>query len=473
MRLLPLLLLPLLAACTLGPDYHRPELEVPTTWRQAAATDSPFADRTWWQAFEDPVLDQLVETAVHNNLELQLAGARVDQLLGLLQTSRAQFFPQTGYGIGVSRQDNAINPLSSVDPPAFTSYQGSVNVSWELDFWGRIRRANEAARAQLLASEEARRAVLVSLVANLATGYIALRSYDEQLEIANATLQSYAETLRIFRLRHQHGTISRVELSQIESQYESAAQTIPRLQALITQQEHLLSLLLGAYPGPIPRGRPLAALTPPPLPEVLPLNLLERRPDLRQAEQDLIAVNAGIGAARALYFPRVSLSGLLGRQSDALAELFRSGGGFWSMGADLAGPLVTFGAVEGQVAQAESLALQGRLRYEQAVKNAFREVEDGLVATLRNREQLASQQRQTEALDQYARLARLTFDNGSSSYLQVLDAERTLFSVRLSRSQTAAAVLVAHIDVYKALAGGWVDQVDPQTLAREPAAAEE
>lgn len=461
-RLLILLLVSLLAACTLGPDYLRPALDKPDSWRFAPDSVGQFVDRTWWQAFDDPVLDQLVETALQNNLDLLLASARVDQFLGLLQTSRSQFYPQLGYGAGASRQDNAISPISSVDPPVFSSYQGSLNLSWELDLWGRIRRSNEAARAQLVASEEARRAVLVSLVANLAAGYINLRGYDQQLEIARATRDSFAETLQIFRLRHQHGTISRVELSQIESQYESAVQAIPRLQALIAQQEHLLSLLLGANPGSIPRGRSLVELMPPPLPEVLPLSLLERRPDLRQAEQELIAANAGIGAAKALYFPTISLSGLLGRQSDALSELFNSGGGFWSMGANLAGPLVTFGNVRGQLDQAEALALQGRLRYELAVKNAFKEVEDGLVATLRSREQLDSQQRQIHALDQYARLARLKFDNGNSSYLQVLDAERTLFSARLSQAQTAAALLVAHINVYKALAGSWVEQVDPQ-----------
>ncbi len=468
MKLFATLLLVLLAAaCTSGPDYVRPDLPIPVAWRVETPSGEQQVDLCWWRAFDDPVLDQLILTAVQNNLDLQMAAARVDQFMGLLQTSRSQFFPQIGYGAGASRRDNAVDPLTATDPPAFSTFQGVANLNWELDLWGRLRRSHEAVRAQILANEEARRAALVSLVANLASGYITLRGYDRQLEIATATLGSYTETLRIFRLRHQHGTISRIELSQIESQCENAAQAIPRLQALIARQEHFLSLLGGDNPAPIPRGLPLEELTPPPLPDVLPLALLERRPDIRQAEQELIAANARLGEAKALYFPTVSLSGLLGRQSDALADLFREGGGFWSMGADLAGPLVTFGAIKGQVAQAESLVQQSRLHYERSIKTAFGEVEDALVAVIRTREQLRAQKRQTQALERYARLSRLKFENGSSSYLQVLDAERTLFAARLSKAQTATAVLVSYVNVYKSLAGGWVEMADSQALPNE------
>lgn len=463
MRIYSALLIPiLLASCTVGPDYVRPQLEIPTSWRIDVSEGATTVDSTWWAAFNDPVLDQLVMEAMRDNLDLKLATIRLDQFLGILETSRSQFFPQTGYGAGVSRQDNAISPLSNVDPPAFSTYQGFTNISWELDLWGRIRRSNEAARSQLLSNEEGRRAVLLSLVANVSTGYVTLRGYDHQLNIARATQKSYAETLRIFQLRHQHGAVSGVELSQVKSQYENAAQTIPRLEALVAQQEHLLSVLLGKNPGSIPRGKSIEKLIPPGLPNDLPLTLLERRPDIRQAEYETIAANARIGEAKALYFPTISLSGLLGRQSSELADLFQHGGGFWSMGGNLAGPLFSFGAVAGQVRQAESLAAQAVTRYEQTVKNAFRDVEDALVAFIKIREQLDSLERQVQALNTYARLSGLKYESGSMGYLQVLDADRTLFSAQLAQSQTRANLLNSYINIYRSLGGGWVDLVDPQ-----------
>ncbi|MBV5330985.1 TolC family protein, partial [bacterium] len=255
---------------------------------------------------------------------MQLATARVEQYLGLLDTSRSQFFPQAGFDVSATRQEYTGAP--------FSTYQSVLNVSWELDLWGRIRRATEATQAQLFATEEGRRAVLVSLVANVASNNINLLGLDLQLEIARATEKSYAETLRIFRLRHQYGTISGIELRQIESQQEDALLAISNIKAQIALQENQLSTLLGRNPGPVIRGKTLDTLVPPPLPNVLPLTLLERRPDIRQAEFELIAANARIGEAKAQYFPTVSLSGLLGRQSSELADLFRQDRGIWSLG---------------------------------------------------------------------------------------------------------------------------------------------
>jgi outer membrane protein, multidrug efflux system len=461
MKILPLLLLTMtLAGCTtVGPEYQRPETDIPSTWRSATPPEEQPVGTQWWQAFADPVLSGLVDQAVLGNRDLLLATARVDQYLALLETTRAQFFPQVGYALAATRQDNAIPPLSTTNPPAYSTFQGALNVAWELDLWGRIRRADEAARAQVLATEEDRRAVLISLISNVASSYITLRGYDRQLEIARETSQSYEETRRIFRLRHRHGTISGIELKQIEYQYENAAQTIPHIEALIAHQEHLLSILLGNNPGAIPRGKELDEFSTPLLPMVLPLSLLDRRPDIRQAEYQLMAANARIGEAKALYFPTISLSGLLGRQSSELSDLFRSGGGFWSLGGSVAGSLISFGAVSGQVAQAEALARQAVLRYEQTIQAVFREVEDALVSTLKFNEQLQVQRRQIEILSEYARLSRLTFESGSSTYLQVLDAERALFSAQLNLTQTKVNVLDATIKLYRSLAGEWINEV--------------
>ena len=457
MKLMPTLLLTVtLAGCTtVGPDYQRPETALPDAWRSEVPAEEHLVDTQWWTAFADPVLSGLVDQALLGNRDLLLATARVDQYLAALDTTRSQFFPQAGYALDANRQDNASTPLSATNPPAYTTLQGSLNISWELDLWGRIRRADEAARAQLLATEEERRAVLVSLVSKVASTYITLRGYDQQLEIAHETQQLHGETRRLFRLRHRHGTISGIELKQIESQYENAAQTIPQLQALIARQEHLLSILLGENPQGIPRGKEFNDFRPPALPKVLPLSLLDRRPDIRQAEYQLIAANARIGEAKALYFPTISLSGLLGRQSADLSGLFRSGGGFWSLGGSAAGSLISFGAISGQVAQAEALARQSVLRYELAIQQAFREVEDALVSTLKYGEQLQAQQRQIEILTEYARLSRLSFESGSSGYLQVLDAERTLFSAQLDLIQTKVNVHDSTIELYRALAGEW------------------
>lgn len=452
-----LLLIAAMAGCTAaGPDYRRPQTDIPAAWRSTLPAQGEPGPNAWWQSYADPVLSGLIDQAIATNRDVLLATARIDQYLALMATSRSRSFPQIGYALGANRQDTGLNPLSGTDSPAYTTVQAGLNVAWELDLWGRLHRADEAARAQVLASEEERRGVLVSLVGNVAASYILLRGYDRQLQIARETKRSYEETRRIFRLRHHHGTISGVELKQVESQYEQAAQTIPRIESLITQQEHLLSILLGENPGPIPRGKQLHDLDVLPFPAALPLSLLERRPDIRRAEYELMAANARIGEAKALYFPTISLSGLLGRQSGELADLFRSGAGFWSLGGTVAGSLITFGGVSGQVAQAEALARQAVLRYEQTIQAAFREVEDALVGTLKSREQLQAQQRQIEILTEYARLSRLTFESGTTSYLQVLDAERTLFSAQLDLVRTHVNLLTSTIDLYRAFAGDWV-----------------
>lgn len=457
----------LLCGCTIGPDYVRPETQPPPAWRVDYESAAQAADVAWWERFDDPALNALIDTALRENLDLLTAAARVEEFLGALDTTRSEFFPQIGASATALRQQDTETGPAPIPKNPYSYYQGVLSASWEIDLWGRIRRATEAARAEVLASEEGRRAVLLSLVTDVASGYITLRGLDRQLEITRETERAYAESLRLFNLRHDYGTVSRVELSQIESQYEVAAQEIPRLEALVRQQENLLSLLLGRNPGPIPRGRSIDELAAPAIPADLPSTLLERRPDIVQAEQVLVAANARIGVARALYFPRIALTGLYGTASSDFGDLFEGPSEIWSLGGDALAPIFTFGAISGQVKQAEAIQKQALFQYEQTILAALREVEDALIGTTKGHEQSASQQRQVRALTDYARLARLQYEAGTTDYLKVLDADRSLFSGQLAAVQTQTGVFVSLINVFKAMGGGWVDEADRRTAAAE------
>jgi multidrug efflux system outer membrane protein len=449
----------LLCACSVGPDYVRPAIPVQEHWNVEYQAAANLANTQWWRQFGDPVLDSLIEAAVRGNLDLKVATARVDQFLGVLDTTRSQYFPQisAGYTGGKQRQPGLPSE----------SHQATVNASWELDLWGRIRRSNEAAQAQIIGSEAGHRGVLMTLVANVASGYLTLGGLDRQLEVTRATEKAYAESLKLFQLRFQYGTVSQLEVSQSESQYEAARQSIPAYESLIRQQENLISLLLGRPPGPIPRGKRLDELTPPGIPAGLPSELLERRPDIIQAEQTLIAANAQIGVAKAAYFPKISLTGALGVASSDIGKLFVAGADIWSVGGQIAAPLLNFGAISGQVKQAEAQKQQAMFQYQQAILTGFREVEDALIKTTKGREQLEAQKRQVQALEEYARLSRLQFEAGTSNYLQVLDADRSLFSGRLAFNQTKFDLLTAIVSVYKSMGGGWDTEADKLNLPNE------
>jgi multidrug efflux system outer membrane protein len=300
----------------------------------------------------------------------------------------------------------------------------------------------------------------MTLVANVASGYLTLKGLDRQLEITRATEKAYAESLKLFQLRFQYGTVSQLEVSQAESQYESARQSIPLYESQIRQQENLISLLLGSPPGPIPRSKGLDELTAPGIPAGLPSELLERRPDIIQAEQALIAANAQIGVAKAAYFPKISLTGILGVASSDIGKLFKTGTDIWSAGGQVAAPLLNFGSLSGQVKQAEAQQQQALFQYQQAILTGFREVEDALIKTTKGREQLEAQERHVRSLEEYARLSRLQFEAGTASYLQVLDADRSLFSGRLALNQTQFDLLTAIVSVYKSMGGGWDTEAD-------------
>jgi outer membrane protein, multidrug efflux system len=460
----------LLAACAVGPDYKRPQIDPPAEWRIDYPKAAEVANAAWWKQFGDPALDQLIETALRENLDVQAASARVDQFLGVLSTTRSQFFPQFGYSGDASRNRASQvgpTPLAPGVNPEYSLYQGSLNAAWQIDLFGRVRRQSEAAQAQVYASEQGRRGVILSVVTTAAVSYIVLRSLDRQLEIARATAQNYADTKALFQLRFQGGVVSEVELAQIESQYQLALAAIPSLEQSIAAQENLISVLLGRYPGAIPRGKPIDELVPPAIPAGLPSELLERRPDILQAEQNLVSANANIGVAKSLYFPTISITGLFGSVSTAASDFLTGPARAWSVGAGLAGPIFTFGGIGGQVQTAEAATQEAMLFYRSTILNAFRETNDALVGSQKKREEAEAQARRVRALRDYARLSRLRFDNGVVGYIEVLFAENDLFSAELTAVSTQAERYTQLINVYKAMGGGWVDAADAVALPQK------
>ena len=452
-----------LGGCTVGPDYVRPAVDTPPSWRITDAEAKDAANATWWGQFNDPVLDSLVRTALRENLDLQIAAARVDEFAGRYGFVRADLFPQAGANAAAGRQ-RFTEETGNTNAPGtnFTlgNYSATLGATWEPDVWGRIRRATEAARADLVGSEEGRRAVILSLVGSVAGSYVNLRGLDRQLEIAKETAMSRGESLALFKLRFEGGFTSEVEYVQVKSQYEEAMATVPAFEKAITRQENALSVLLGRNPGPIPRGKTIDQLTLPPIPAGLPSGLLARRPDILLAEQNLIAANARIGVAKAAYYPAIGLTGFLGSSSTDLSNLFTGPARVWSYSAPVSLPIFTAGKIAGDVRASEAIRRQALAGYRKAIQTAFREVDDALVDQARTREQLAAQTSQVEALRKYLELAQLRFDNGYASYLEVLDAQRSLFNAQLSRTQNQGVLFQAMIDLYKAMGGGWVTEAD-------------
>jgi len=456
-----LTLLLLTWGCTVGPDYQRPAIDTPAGWRVTDQQARDLADTAWWRQFNDPVLNDLIDVALRENKDLLIAAARIEQFAGRYGVVRADLFPQVGASGEYNRQrvsatgDNRPTPGYQLTTDTFAANLGA---SWELDLWGRVRRSTEAARAQLIASEEGRRAVILSLVANVASGYINLRDLDRQLEISRSTTKTRQDSYLVFKERYGGGIISEFELSQNKSQYAETLATIPALEKAVSQQENGLSVLLGRNPGPIVRGKSIDGLALPQVVAGLPSDLLTRRPDILQAEQTLIAANAQIGVAKAAYFPTISLTGAYGSASADLGDLFKGPSRAWQYSAPISLPLFTAGKIAGSVREAEALQQQALLSYQQAIQAGFQEVNDALTAQAQTRKQLAAQQNQVDSLRQYADIARLRYENGYSDYLVVLDAERSLFNAQLSYTQTQGQLHLALISLYKALGGGWTDQ---------------
>jgi multidrug efflux system outer membrane protein len=454
-----------LFGCAVGPNYKRPSVEIPPSWRFEEKEAREVANTAWWEQFEDRVLNELIQTALKENKDVKIAAARVEEFMGDYITTRAALFPQVGAGASASRSritEKGTVPLTGVENPA-DSYQVFLNASWEIDLWGKLRRATEAARADLLSKEEGRRVIILTLVTSVANAYVKLRDLDKQLEIAKRTAESREESYNLFKLELRIGVISETELYQAKSEYEQALVTIPLLEKTIAQQENALSVLLGRNPGPIPRGKTIDEFVLPAVPAGLPSDLLANRPDILQAEQVLIAANARIGVAKSLYFPSISLTGMFGSASMDLSNLFSGPAKVWSFAAPLTAPIFTGGAIRGQVRSAKAVQQQALLGYQQSIQTGFREVEDALVDQRKSREQLEVQAQRVESLRNYVSLARLRFDNGSQSYLEVLDAERSLFAAELAWAQTKGVLFQSLVNVYKAMGGGWVSVADHLT----------
>ena len=458
--LLATLLAVCIAGCTVGPDYQRPTVLAPTDWRMDYPKATDVANTKWWEQFADPMLNELVETALRENLDVRIAAARVDQFIGALTSTRSQLFPQIGYGADASRiRTSAVGqpPLPAGADPYFSLYQGSLSASWQLDLFGRVRRLTDAAQAQVYASEQAQHGVVLTLVTSVATSYIALRALDRQLQIAQSTANNFTATARLFDLRFKAGIVAKTELMQIKSQQQQALAAIPAFEQAIAAQENLISILLGRNPGPIARGKTIDQLVAPRIPADLPSALLQRRPDILQAEQNLVATNANIGATRALYYPNISLTGLLGTVSTVFSSLLTDPASAGLLAAGVTGPIFTFGGIEGQVSSAEAQNRQALLVYQQTILGAFRETNDALTGSQKKIIEVAFQDERVQALREFARLSTLRFDKGVSGYLEVLVAENELFAAELAAVRLLADRYIQLINVYQAMGGGWVD----------------
>ncbi len=457
-----------LAACAVGPDYSRPALSTPASFRMAGVekeTES-FANLPWWDLLQDQELQRLIRTALEGNKDLKRAAASIEEYQARLYIARTDFAPQLSGTANAPAFGRNAQFLVPGFPNVFNYYlQG--NLSWELDFWGRVRRSNEAARGDLLSKEENRRAVVLELVSNVAQAYFDLLQFDMQLDIAKRTLQSWEESVRIARTRLRQGVIAKLDADQFEAERANAAARASELERQLVQKENQLSLLLGRNPGSIRVGSRLTEqVMPPEVTAGIPSQLLQRRPDLVRAEQELAAATARIGMAKADRFPKLSLTGILGVASPQLSKLFANGTDFGVVGPSLAGPLLNAQILGFQQEAAEAQARQAVAQYEQAILVAFKEVEDALVAVRTAREQRSAQAEQVESLRSAFRLASLRYQGGLANYLDVLIAQRNLFDAELSLTSTHRLHLVSVVQLYKALGGGWSPQDSDKATPR-------
>lgn len=450
-----------MAGCTLGPDFVKPDMAPPEAYRTDIMPGTSADDLKWWEFFDDPVLYGLVTTALENNKDLGVAVSRMEEARASLGFTRADQFPRLDLQGGASR-GNFSGGTRSQD----TNYYAYIApvLSWEIDFWGKFRRATESARAALLSSDYAVQTVQLALVAEVAAAYYLLLDYHQRLTISKATLQSRMESLRIIGLRFDKGTVPEIDLNQAQIQKEIAEEAIPLYERLIANTENALSALLGRFPGAVPTGPELKRqLLPPEIPAGIPSAVLTRRPDVAEAMYALQAQTAQIGVAQALRLPAINLTGLAGVATSEVSNI-QSDGGVWSVGGSLLGPIVDFGKNRSRVEIEEARTRQALLRYENTVLTAFREVDDALVNIETLKRQTDAIQRRLQAAANANFLSKERYDKGVTSYLEVLDSERTLFEVELGNSQLRQQLFNAYVQLYKALGGGWMTK---EELAQE------
>jgi multidrug efflux system outer membrane protein len=463
----------LLSGCAVGPNYEPPPLASPETFRGEAAppSASSLADLPWWEVFNDPTLVALIQESLQNNYDLRIAVARVEQASAGVGIARSEIFPQLEYGFAASRGRNSfLGGISGVNTGTRNFFVAALNVSWEIDIWGRIRRATEAAQGQFLATDAARRGVILSLVAGVAQAYFELRELDAELEITRNSVDTFQKTVALFTRQFQGGVASKLEVDRAQAALSQAAATVPRLESQIVAQEDQLCVLLGRPPGPIPRGALLIdqQMPSPEVPAGLPSALLERRPDLVQAEEVAFSANANVGVSIANFLPTIGLTSIYGSQSTQLSNLLTKGTGLWGVAGQAAGPLFRGGQLYYSYKGAQASLEETQAQYQGTVLTALQEVSDALSAREKLIESREQQVVAVTALEESVRLSLLRYTDGLSNYIEVLDAQQQLFPAQTTLAQVERDQLLAVVQLYKALGGGWSIDATPGTPAPTP-----
>jgi outer membrane protein, multidrug efflux system len=449
----------LVAGCRVGPNYHRPVVKSPTAFRdlsenaQVQAQAASYADLPWWQVFQDPQLQELIRTALKQNYDLQLATERINSARAQVIVTRSNLFPR------VQGNGNFAGGKESNFQTKFNFLTLTADAAFQLDFFGRLRRATEASRAQLLATEDARQTVILTLVSDVASAYFALLQLDLQLQITRNTVAAQEASVKLTNLRIEHGVATKLDVLQAQQVLDSANAQIPDLERQIAQEENAISILLGNYPQAVPRGRSLVEQSlPPEVPPGLPSSLIERRPDIREAEQILVAANAEVGVAKAQFFPQISLTGSGGGafgRSSAFSGLMSSQIGTWSYGAQVGQPIFTGGALRGNLRLAKSQHQQALISYQQAIQRAFGDVSDAIIAYQKFHQVRVRQEDSVADLRESVRLSNMRYKGGTTTYLEVLDGQRSLFSAELTLAQARGTEYQSLVQLYRALGGGW------------------
>jgi len=447
------------AGCSVGPNYHRPAVQTPMAFREPAenpqlqAQAASYADLPWWQVFQDPQLQELIRTAIKQNYDLQLAAERINSARAQLAVTRASQFPQV-QGNGTFSGGKESNFQTK-----FNFLTLTADAAFQLDFFGKLRRATESSRAQLLATEDARQTVILTLVSDVASDYFALLQLDLQLQITRNTVAAQEASVKLTNLRLDHGVATKLDVLQSQQVLDSANAQVPDLERQIAQEENAISILLGNYPQGVPRGRPLVEQPlPPEVPPGLPSSLIERRPDIREAEQIMVAANAEIGVAKAQFFPQISLTGSGGGafgRSSAFSGLMSSQLGIWSYGAQVSQPIFTAGALRGNLRLAESQHQQALIAYRQSIQRAFGDVSDALIGYQKFHEVRVRQESTVADLQESVRLSNMRYKGGTTAYLEVLDGQRSLFAAELTLAQARGTEYQSLVQLYRALGGGW------------------
>jgi outer membrane protein, multidrug efflux system len=449
----------LLTGCMVGPNYHRPNVQTPTAYRDPAgnpqlqALAASYADLPWWQVFQDPKLQELIRTALKQNYDLQLATERISAARAQLAITRSNLFPQ------VQGDSNFAGGKESNFQTKFNFLTLAADAAFQLDLFGKLRRATEGSRAELLATEAARQTVILTLVIDVASDYFALLQLDLELQITRGTVATQEDSVKLTSFRVQHGVATKLDILQAKEVLDTANAQVPDLERQIAQEEDALSILLGDYPHDVTRGFPLVDQTlPPEVPPGLPSSIIERRPDIREAEQNLIAANAEIGVAKAEFFPQISLTGSAGGafgRSSAFSSLMSSQIGTWSYGAQVSQPIFTGGALRGNLRLAESQHQQALIAYRQAIQRAFGDVSDALIGYQKLHQVRVRQEQTVADLQESVRLSTMRYKGGITTYLEVLDGQRSLFSAELTLAAARGTEYQSLVQLYRSLGGGW------------------